>query len=569
MARLIEVLQRTRPAPSGEYTWPAPVAGINARDSLANMPVEFAVQLVNLLPDNGFVASRHGSRRHARISLQHGVVIDSAPPRLVSPVQQQILPAGHPFQFTLIEFFADESQALEFALADQPNTPEWVDLDSSGVVSGTAPQPENDEGFVIPLRVSDASANHVDFDLRLLVLRRQPPLHAPANFTAERPTDDAALVEIAWDRVEDAEHYEIETRQDADHWDAPDLIEQTSAARIGAEAVLEGDDWRVRVRATALGRVPSEWAELEVADQYIPPPPVDPPPPNQLATVQNLRASRPDGTNTLPILFQWDPVADATHYELRSQVGNSPDPATDTLVVIVSTTEYRTSAYSSDAEATLYVVAIASDFAASEPSEGVQLAYFRSQQLSTPTSLTISRTPSEASRVIHIFWNASPNAGRYEVQHRLNGGAWEQIATTDSFVTQHQHPYSEEDPGTGWEVRVRALDNLPSWSASDWTSARVPPRTLATVAAPLPLFDRLDDGLGQTVRVTMPRTVGVRTFRYQIRQGSDDWSDDHELANPESGTVSADHILPGANWTFRWVEFETEQGWQPQPYGII
>lgn len=175
------------------------------------------------------------------------------------------------------------------------------------------------------------------------------PLDAPTGLDATERGDDS--ISLAWDAVDDADHYEVEQRAEDGAWvdtscDGGDNeVEETVCEATGLDAVTEYDFRVSAVPSSADTQFrASDWATLnnvETTGTRPPPPPMTVP-----GSEGNLNLIwESDGTS---ITWRWDQVADRTwkyqvHY-MEQPYNSKADPCPDPDLTFAATTDDTTTA---------------------------------------------------------------------------------------------------------------------------------------------------------------------------------------------------------------------------------
>lgn len=264
MADLQEVFRRRRPRERDQFMLPAPTGGLDRRSSLSDMPIQNALELVNLFPDKGVVRTRGGSRLHARIRVTDGFIQDNTPPLLIQPPPAQPLEPGVEFEIPLLAYLAAEFEPLTFSLTRVQSAAgvetDWIRITEHGVLHGFAPVPDFAETYPVELRVRDPSRNSLDFEVTLVVLPKYGELAATAITRLARQEDGSSLLTDAeWRAVTNAERYRVETLQFEPPW-----VHRATITGTTITLALSGNGWNIRVRPEADGFEPGEWVSAAV-----------------------------------------------------------------------------------------------------------------------------------------------------------------------------------------------------------------------------------------------------------------------------------------------------------------
>ena len=530
--------RRPRPRQAGEFPFPAPVRGLNRRDAEADMQIAFARALVNLRPASGYVETRKGSVRHATLTLNDGVIFDTMPPQLASPIALIVREPGVPFEVPLLPNIVAEADPITFSLLEAPD---WVRITAHGVLYGVAPILESDRTFRLLVRAQDPSKNHRDFDGTIIVLRRRGTVGAASPITAARPDATSARVALSWTAAPNATHYRLERAEPDGDWEHYRTVTGTA---IGVLDFGRGD--RFRVRGEAQGYRPGAWTSAICPDQVA------------TAYEESAAIAAPGGNPTAVRATPQtlDVTLDLPHFGPDRTIAEARQGDGGWQVLLVITERYQNPDLPfAGAGWQIRRRTAHADGTASEPSDSLDIPQ---EKLAAPRGLTAIRFPASYSELALIdFGTVSGATGYVVATRRAAAGLW----------TEGEEPASLDvvtAPGANWRTRVRAIAEG-QWAPapSDWSrSVPIPDQQDQAIVPPAPDFERLNDRISPTVRVTWAATGGVGMYAYQTRQDGGEWG-----AAVRTAENSVRLNLPGAGWEFRWAPFTPAAGYTANAAG--
>ena len=436
----VALVERRR---SGEsrFVLPAPVRGLNRKDSQAAMAADYALELINLFPGPGYLETRKGYTRHAGIRVTDGFIQDTVPPQLASQPPALIIRPGREFEIPLLSYLVAELEPIAFTIHEihsADNDSDWLRITEHGVLYGFSPLPPFTQTYRAELRALDPARNTLRFVVTLIVLPRLGLLGRAVISSVVRDPATSQLATATWAAVTNAERYRVERRQEDGEWQHYATVTSTEK-----EIYLPGDGWDVRVRPEADGYVTGGWGEFEVDDPGDPED-MDDEPEEQLDTPASLRTSRFPASHSTLVLVEFDSVHGAPRYEVRHR----NDAAADWVVVTEMTSADLLVLPGEDHEVQVRAIADEDSFLTdSDWSASNNVTDQTGKPILVP-EMTVSRASGNKSNLVTISAPAVPTGvTSLAYQSRRNGGAWGVVAViegTSAIVSL---------TGSGLEVR--------------------------------------------------------------------------------------------------------------------
>ena len=518
---------------SAAITIPAPTGGLNRREAEADMPLDQATRLVNLVPEAQRVRKRGGYRTHVHLGIDHDPVINTVPPQLAVPPPLFVLPGGEFFERGLLGWLEAEYEPINFELVTQ--LPEWLEITRHGALYGYAPLLPQDRTFTAGVRAADPALNHLLFDVHLLVVmgRPAPDLEAPTLAT-RRPRVAEANVRTDIGAVADSTGYTVQARKDGGEW----ATVYQGASRVPSFA-LPGTGWELRARADGRSRTASGWTVAAVPDQEpteLPAETLDQP------LAYNVTRNPRSG---VAVRVAWG--AQMVRVEVQKDGGDwwfATDPPFRTADLNLPGTGWRVRLRRRMGNAV------------GPPDEGTDVP---DQTIGVPAGATGARFPAGYSPLVQVDFDPVANAARYEIRYKRAGDA--QWTSVTVVVSSHLL----ELPGENWQVEVRAIPEPDdSRAESAWSETiNVAAQGVRPIEAPAVTVEREERGLAQRVRVGWDPIGPVLRFAYQTRRNNGAWSDAVLTAKNEIVLE-----LAGGGWELRFAAgWEVQEGFQSPGVG--
>ena len=574
MAELLDLLRPRRARADSEFTFPPPVRGLNSRHSLSDMEIDFALELINFEPAGDRLRCRRGYTRWAELSLTQGVLTDAMAPLQVLPIPPLQLSAGDRIEFDrLPSAYADASQIAFRSI----NWPPWIQLLTSGLVVGVAPNVRDITTFSLTFEVSDVFGQQTSGVLQVILVGAHEPLAAPSQAVATRDPPAAGLVRLRWvDADPAARQTAVEARQ-AGPWRE---VARAFAPADAATAALPGSGWSVRLRAASSGRQPSAWTAVPVVDQAreVPPPSVGP----MLDTPDNVVAQRRDGAGTADatspmVSLSWDAVPGASTYAIWQTTADG----SQTLLLLSA----RTTVDLTLDRGGLRVSVSARDPGRRESARSA-VVVVPQRQLSPVQNVSTTRIPGPEAALVGVSWSAGrlqPPSAKFQVetQHEVGSLRFPGVAgdgliafpgVSDDGILEFPGVASEwisagnDTPffltgiplnGDAWLVRVRAVAD--GYLASEWKTHSAPDQDLRPISLPPLRCSRKADGFHRDVDVSWDDVPGIVEYRLQTRHDRGAWSDVVSVRGRRPFSISLP--MPGATWQVRWAPPRVETGY--------
>ena len=573
----------------GEFTFPAPTGGLNRRDSVADMQPEFALRLINLYPDMGFVRTRHGSRLHTRVSVEDATISDFGSPALSANPEQTSVAGGDPFEVIMLAWVFDpERQPLSFSLRDR--APEWCAVDPGGILRGTAPiLAENQaELFEIPVRVIDSTGNQLDFLVPILVHPSRTLVPERTAAASARPDKYGALATVTVIPPTDgSDFFVVDGRIGTGRYlrlgraRAGALINSNEEVKpVASQFFLPGSDWALRIRSdpnpSDLGAVRSFYTFFPLVDQI---PIIVSGGPN-VAAPTNLTHTVTASDNVDQLTLDWDerPPEAANQGSLVEMRGSEADawsviavldPGIRTWEGLLPGDQWRVRvSYILERQMLVADPDIIGTVIISAPTEEVEVRATNAPMFLVPINSYGERFPNPLASTVIYRWPGQIGADEHQVQVSQDGGA----TSVEHEVKDGATAIALEAPDAGWTARVRAKATQRT-IASEWSEwVDLPDQRYPVVLVPGSVtIEREEGGHGPAVTISWDESEGVTTYKYQVRRDFGEWAAVAETTELEI-TLQLPEAEGVGGWQFRFAaEFgiEEKRETNPLPSGAV
>ncbi len=286
----------------------------------------------------------------------------------------------------------------------------------------------------------------------------------PSNVTACQGVDPYT-VRVFWDRVPDAEHYQV-SRSIGEHGAKTPLTAWLTDSMYIDSTPLFGTQYHYWVRATTNPGATRHSPYSAPATGW-----------TGLRAPQSINATM--GYYADRVAISWDATAEATHYQVSRSIDKEGSDRS-VLSGWMAETQYDDTSAVWDNYYYYWVQAATGPNGenASPMGRSGDIAWIC---LAAPTGL--AATQGTHSDRVQLTWNSVPNATHYRVSRFDDGGGWTDLGT--AWQTGLSFNDTTAVAGVNYEYRVRASGFSDGWQPSEFSSSAIGWRSLISLGAAL------------------------------------------------------------------------------------